>query len=231
MASVAQRDVVVEMGSHSGAGHSAGAGARHNGTVGDDVSGGTGDALSDFPARRPSSRRDVREREDRRRLSDADAAGADVPPRSMSNAAGIDGDARVTFGTSQMEAQDGARGRDTRWGGGETAIERGKVALTLWRLMGEAKPERCTIVTATVCLFLSALFTLSVPYFFGRIIDAIARPDEADSSDRLRDSVLGLVVVAIAGSFFTFARGCVARPRAGSCLPCAALSLAWLGLA
>jgi len=126
----------------------------------------------------------------------------------------------VTFGAGQVaeerKQEEKAKAESRRGkpatptdGGPESTAERSGVRLTLWRLLREAKPERCVIIAATVCLFLSALFNLAIPFFFGRIIDAIAVPDAPTASSDLRHNIIGLLIVASLGAVFTMGRAYV----------------------
>lgn len=68
--------------------------------------------------------------------------------------------------------------------------------------------QRGRLIVATVCLFLGALATLSIPFFFGRIIDAITAPDGGDEARAdLTENIVSLVIVTLIGSCFSFARG------------------------
>lgn len=88
-----------------------------------------------------------------------------------------------------------------------------KPKLSLKRLLGEARPELCLIICATICLFGSAMMNLTIPYFFGRIIDAItgqsatAGNTQAHQEEELTNAVFGLIIVTAVGAVFTFGRG------------------------
>ena len=158
----------------------------------------------------------------------ADLASKGRAPSSTRSRSGTN-DTRIVFGAAAEaeEARYIAHGKEddaTRRviAGAEdngATVERTKVKLTLSRLLGEAKPERKTIAAATVCLFFSAICSLSVPALFGRIIDSIAQPDKPGAREELQKNVIALVSVAMLGAAFTFGRQCVKGERSrAACL-------------
>lgn len=71
------------------------------------------------------------------------------------------------------------------------------------RVASLAIPEIPILLLATVALLLSSAATLAMPAYFGMIIGAVAT---SKNYGELVDAILGLIVISLSGSVFTFFR-------------------------
>lgn len=81
---------------------------------------------------------------------------------------------------------------------------------TIARLAAEAHGERGVLALGTAALVVSTLATLSIPSFFGRVIDALAVGGGVDAGAQRRRLVAetgGLVAASLVNAVFSFLRG------------------------
>lgn len=89
---------------------------------------------------------------------------------------------------------------------GSMPMERPKIPLT--RILKEARPEVTLLSLGLVTLVISAVAMLAVPFWFGRIVDAlVSNNGKSDQEDALRGAVIGLCLSGVVGAVFTALRG------------------------
>ena len=81
-------------------------------------------------------------------------------------------------------------------------------AVSVRRLLRQARPELGILSVATLALFVAAATTLAIPHYFGEVIDSLAGKKPYDAKlESLRKASVGLLVVVIASGFFGGLRG------------------------
>lgn len=84
--------------------------------------------------------------------------------------------------------------------------------VTLWRLLGVARPELPMLAVATVALFVSSGAQMAMPALVGNMVGGVlggggAAGDDASKIRSLNQAVLDLAIIFIVGGFFSFVRG------------------------
>lgn len=74
----------------------------------------------------------------------------------------------------------------------------------LWRLIQLAQPEKWTIGASVICLVISSVITMSVPYGIGKIMDIIFT--ESFVAEKLSNFCLFMVGIFVVGAVANFGR-------------------------
>eukprot|EP01006_Ploeotia_vitrea_P022679 TRINITY_DN55085_c0_g1_i1.p1 TRINITY_DN55085_c0_g1~~TRINITY_DN55085_c0_g1_i1.p1 ORF type:complete len:672 (+),score=33.48 TRINITY_DN55085_c0_g1_i1:556-2571(+) len=72
------------------------------------------------------------------------------------------------------------------------------------RLLGLARGERHLLATGTFLLFISSLCSLAMPFFFGKVVNAVTSTDHA--KEKLTEAILTLMGIFAVGSLASFGR-------------------------